>query len=785
MSKNRKGGNTVASNLLLRSGSAGWVTDTTKLLTQALALHQQGQLAQAQALYRQVLAHDPRNVNALNFLGMLHHQTGDSELALTLLSRAVELQPSYAPAWNNQGLALRKLGQHEASATSFGRALSLNPDYTEAWVNFANVLRNLQRPQEAVAACQRALTLKPDLVHALNTQGAALSDMGHYEDALVCYARALALAPGFANAHFNRGVALGELKMHEDALQSYALALQYDAGNAVAWNNRGVILDELHRHEEAIGCYTRALQIKPDYFEAYLNQGTALEDIHQHGAALECFDKAIAINPANIHAQASRGHCLFSLQRYADAADAFFAVVQKEPHHPFARGHLFDAWSRTAQWGRLASLTTELNTDVQMGRPTVMPFSYLAVQDRAADQLRCASIYMSHQYPQVQEPLCDGEPYTHERVRVAYLSADLHDHATAHLMVEVFEAHNRDAFEISALSFGPDRPDPMRQRLKSSFQAFIDAAGLSDAQVAQWMRDHRIDVAVDLKGHTQDSRPGIFTRRGAPVQVNFLGYPGTLGASYWDYIISDSWLTPPGAEDGFTEQVVRMPHSYQPNCVHKPRAAQTPSRAELGLPEAGFVFCSFNHSYKITQAVFEVWMRLLKAVDGSVLWLLVDTPAVVLRLQQTVESQGITPQRVIFAPRLPLPEHLARLPQADLFLDTLPINAHTTASDALSSGLPVLTCSGQSFASRVAGSLLHAVGLPELVTENMADYEALALRLARRPELLQALRTRLADNRLTHPLFDPALFARGLEKAYMRMVTRSRKGLKPEGFDVT
>lgn len=784
MSKNSKIKKQPAVNVLLRSGSARGESNSTSLLTQALALHQQGQLGSAERLYRQVLACDAQNVVAMNFLGMLLQQSGQSELALALLTQAVGLKPDYAPAWTNHGLALRKLGRHEESAASHQRALELNPDYTEAWVNLANALRDLKRPQEAVSACERALAIRPDLAQAFNTQGAALNDMGLHENALACYARAIALAPRFANAHFNCGVALGELKRNEEALHSYALALEYDPNNAITWNNRGVVLDERRRHEEAIGCYVRALEIQPDYFEAQLNRGTSLEDLSQYEAALCCFDKAIAIQPANVNAHAARGQCLFRLQRFTEAAQAFSTVVKMAPHHPFARGQLYDAWSRAADWTHLATLAVEMTEDVHMGRPTVMPFSYLAVRDNANDQLRCAQTYASHQYPDTAEPLWQGEVYAHERIRVAYLSADFHDHATAHLLAEVFEAHDSAQFEISALSFGPDRGDPMRERLQRNFHPFVDVSQLSDAQVAQWLRSHEIDIAVDLKGYTQDSRPGIFAYRGAPVQVNFLGYPGTLGAGYWDYIISDSWVTPPGSEDGFREHVVRMPHSYQPNCADKPVAVHKPSRIELGLPVEGFVFCSFNHSYKITLAVFEVWMRLLKAIDGSILWLLVDTPETVHRLQQTAESLGVAGQRIVFAPRLPLPEHLARLALADLFLDTLPINAHTTASDALWSGLPVVTCSGHSFASRVAGSLLHAVGLPDLVTECMVDYEALALRLARSPELLQLLKARLASNRMTHSLFDPVRFALDLEKAYVQIVAQSRQGLRPRGFSV-
>jgi predicted O-linked N-acetylglucosamine transferase (SPINDLY family) len=366
---------------------------------------------------------------------------------------------------------------------------------------------------------------------------------------------------------------------------------------------------------------------------------------------------------------------------------------------------------------------------------------------------------------------------------VAYLSADFHDHATAYLMAEFFERHDSTRFETIAISFGPDRQDGMRQRLRQAFGQFIDVRGHSDAEVAQLLRSLEVDIAVDLKGYTQDCRTGILARRCAPVQVNYLGFPGTMGAPYIDYIVGDATVTPPGCERFYTEHIVRLPHSYQVNDRQRAIAAQTPTRQQQGLPDEGFVFACFNNNYKITPEVFGIWMRLLAQVQGSVLWLLADNDAAPAHLRSEAAARGIDSRRLVFAPRAPLPEHLARHRLADLFLDTLPYNAHTTASDALWAGLPVLTCLGASFAGRVAASLLRAAGLPELVATSLADYEALAFALATTPGRLAALRARLERSRLECPLFDTAAFVRSMERAYEEMVRRARAGETHRGLD--
>ena len=413
-----------------------------------------------------------------------------------------------------------------------------------------------------------------------------------------------------------------------------------------------------------------------------------------------------------------------------------------------------------------------------------MPFALLASSDSPAEQLRCARIFVA---ARPTTPVIDVSPRVQQldgRIHLAYLSADFHDHATAHLMAELFETHDTERFEVTAFSFGPNADSPMRRRLTRAFKEFKDVRDRSDAEVAQMLREREIDIAIDLKGLTNGSRPGILALRPAPVQVNYLGYPGTMGADWIDYVVADATVIPPGDDEFYTEKVVRLPDSYQVNDRQRFIAPQTPTRAEAGLPETGIVFCCFNNNYKITPNVFDVWMRLLRRVHGSVLWLLTDNATVVSNLRNESSRRGIAPERLVFASRTKLDDHLARHRIADLFLDTLPCNAHTTASDALWAGLPVVTCMGNTFAGRVGASLLRAIGLPELVAGGLTEYELLAVELAQTPAWLSALRTRLARNRATHPLFDVDRYRGHIEQAYTAMWARHRRGEPPVSFAV-
>ena len=544
-----------------------------------------------------------------------------------------------------------------------------------------------------------------------------------------------------ATAHYRRG----EFEAAERALVE---ALKLNSGAAELWSNLGTVQAASQRQDEAVESFTRALQLKPGLTNAVLN----------------------------------RAQTLLVLRRYEEAIPDYEAILKIAPDHPYALGDSIFCKLQCGEWRDFEALRESAGAALRAGKRAITPVLAAALLDSPEDQLRALQIIARDRLPP-KPPLWRGERYAHERIRIAYVSADFHAHATAVLMAGVFEHHDRARFETVAISFGPDDASPMRARLERSFDRFIDGRGESDAAIAGLMRQEEIDIAIDLKGFTSDARPAIFSFRTAPVQVNYLGFPGTMGADFMDYLIADSVLVPESDEPFYSENIVRLPHSYQPNDRSRAIAAM-PGRAQAGLPEGAFVFCCFNNSYKIQPAVFDIWMRLLRDVPGSVLWLLEDNPSFARNIRREAAARAIAPERLVLAPRAGQGEHLARQRLADLFLDTLPYNAHTTASDALFVGLPLLTCLGTSFAGRVAASLLNAAGAPELVTKSLEEYERLALVLARDPPRLAALRNELTANRETSALFDVARFTKDLEAAYTTMWETSQRGGTPESFVV-
>jgi protein O-GlcNAc transferase len=568
----------------------------------------------------------------------------------------------------------------------------------------------------------------------------------------------------------------------EDALAGYDRVLEDRPDDLDALFNRGVVLVALKRYADAVASYDRALAIKPDFVEALNNRGALLADLGRHDEALDSYDRALAIRPDFPGFLNNRAGLFRLMGLHERAAQDYARLLELEPEFDQALGHKLYADIQICNWKHYVADRLRLMEYVRDGKP-ILPFSALVLSDSGAEQLQCARTYAARKYP-VTHPLWAGERYQHDRIRIAYLSADFYLHATSHLMAELFERHDKARFEVSAWSFGPDVQDAMRSRLQQAFEQFHDVRGRNDQEVAALLRTQEIDIAVDLKGYSKGCRPAIFARRVAPIQVNYLGYPGTTGAAYMDYIIGDSEVIPEEHDRFYAEKVVRLPDSYQVNDSGRLIAAQTCSRAEAGLPDSGFVFCCFNNSYKITPDVFAVWMRLLQRVEGSVLWLLEDNAAASRNLRLEAEARGVRADRLVFAPRLLPPDHLARHRLADLFLDTLPCNAHTTASDALWAGLPLLTCRGHAFPGRVAASLLRAIGLPELITDNLTDYEALALRLATTPALLADIKSRLAQNKTTHPLFDIDRYRRHIESAYGTMYERYQRGESAQSFSV-
>ena len=746
--------------------------DPQALLNQAIAFHQTGKLADAERLYLQLMATVPGEPMAHHMLGVVRAQQGRNSEALALMGNALTLRPGAPEVLSNLGNVLRAEGRLEEALASYGQALAVKPDYFATWTKRALVLHELGRLDQALDSAERALALQPGHVEALNTRAIVLASLDRPQEALADYDRALVLAPNFPDALNNRALALRGLKRLEEALASVERALQVHNGFAEAWNNRGVILFDLKQIGEALTSYQNALTLKPDYAEAWNNRSAALFSLKRFSDALADSDRALALRPGFADAWYNRGNALSELNRPQDALDSYERALGVDPAHPRALSGLANAAMTIGDWDRTSKLADRLKSEIQAGTSLIQPFVLMGYWDDNELQLRCSQYYVREAGPSPLAPLWTGPRYNHDKIRVAYLSADFHEHVTATLMVEMFERHDRDRFEIVAVSFGPEDSSAMRARLIKAFDRFHDARQQSDSDVARLLREWEIDIAVDLGGYTSGARPWVLAHRPCPVQVKYMGYPGTSGSGFIDYIIADDLVVPPDQHRFFSEKIAALPDTLWVTDTRR-AVAERPSRAEAGLPENGFVFCCFNHNWKITPALFDIWMRLLQEVEGSVLWLLEGNASIRGNLCKEAAARGIAPERLIFAGRTTPEKHLARQQLADLFLDTLPYNAHTTASDALWMGLPLITMPGKSFPARVAASILTAANVPELIAADLAEYEALALKLARDPHLLAAIRLKLTSGRDGMALFDTARFTRNLETAYVAMLNQA------------
>ena len=753
-------------------------------------------IPEAVACFRRALKLKPDYAEAYNNLGNALKDQGKSNEAVACHRRALELMPDYADAHNNLGVAFEDQGKLDEAVACYRRTLELKPDFAAAHNNLGNALKHQRRLDEAIASYRRAFELKPDFAEAHNNLGVVFADQSRLDEAVACYRRARELRPDYAEAHINLGIALKFQGKLDDAFACYRRALElkpdfaeahYNLGNA--WKHQGKLLD-------AIACYRRALELKPDFVKAHNNLGNALKDQGKLDEAIASYRRALELQPENAETHSNLGNALRDQGKLDEAVACYRRALALKPDHAGALGALVHDLQHLCCWEELQALSQRVieivDEDAAGGTASaVSPFVFLALPTvtTAQQQLRCAQQWVDHRLKAKYEPrhnLARNRTSTlKSKTTVGYLSADFHSHATAWLIAELIEKHDRQRFAVFGYSYGPDDRSPTRRRLVSAFDRFVDLKDASFVEAAQHIAADEVDILIDLKGYTADARTEILALRPAPIQVNYLGYPGTLGAEFMDYILVDDFVVPPGQQPFFAEKLVHLPGCYQVNDSQREISPHTPSRADCGLPEKGFVFCSFNNNYKITPEMFEVWMQLLMAIPGSVLWLLEWNRFVAANLYREAKARGVAVERLVFAPRKPLPEHLARHRLADLFLDTFPYNAHTAASDALWAGCPVLTLAGVTFASRVAGSLLRTIGLPELVTTSLEDYRAMALRLARNADLLASLRARLEANRKTSSLFDGGQFARNLEQAYSTMREIDASGEKPRAFVVS
>lgn len=709
-------------------------------INQAMVYFRQGDLAKAESVCATLMRAEPNNFDVLYLSGMVATAQGKLQLADETLKSASRLKPDVASLHSDRGTVLQRMGQLTEAVDCYKRAIDIDSKLWTARFNCGIALNLLGESNEAITLFDAVLALKPDFTGALVNKGLAFKNLGQFEAAMDAFEKAIHINPNAIDAHCNLG----------NLLQTQADYLG------------------------AIECYKTALKINPNYPDALCNMGAALVKINRGSEAIACFDSAIRVNPQLAQAHSNRGILLVDLGDFESALPSLETALTYSSGIDFLLSSLIRAKMSLGDWKGVDQLVERLHLEIAEARTVSNPFVVIGLIDSPALQKTTAETCIRRLYAADDALGRIPSRVKREKMRIGYFSADFHDHATMYLMAELFELHDRSAFEVYAFSFGSETRGEMRKRIQPCFDRFIEVASMSDIEVARLSRTLEIDIAVDLKGLTAHSRAKIFAYRAAPAQVAYLGHPGTTGAEYMDYVIADEIVIPRDDWEHYSERVLYVPNCYQVNDSKRRISSTVLTKSECGLPEDGVVYCCFNSIYKITPTVFDSWMRILQGVEGSVLWLLESSRVCINNLRAEAAKRGVEPGRLVFAERWPLEDHLARYRHADLFLDTSPCNAHTTASDALWAGAPVLTCLGRTFASRVAGSLLHAVGMHEMVVTSLHDYEAVAIGLGQHPMELAKLREKLEHNRLDTPLFNSRLFTHNIETVFRDIYTQTR-----------
>ena len=708
---------------------------TNSFLQEAIQNIKKNNFVDAKILLLKILDIEPLNFDVLNIIGAITGAENNHVEALIFFKKAQKIKPGDNLVNFNLAKALSETGNNLEAIKYYKIAIRLDKNHFGSWLNFGRSLDQLKRYDEALSHYDQAIKLKPD----------------------------------FAEAYYNKGNTFKNLKRYDEALSHYDQAIKLKPDFVQAYNNKGNIFKDLKRYDEALSHYDQAIKLKPDYAEAYNNKGNIFKDLMRYDEALSHYDQAIKLKPDFAKAYNNKGNIFKDLMRYDEALSHYDQAIKLEPVHEYLFGMSLHTKMFMCNWQNFEFNVKSLSLQINENKKSSICLPFLALIDSSSIQRKSSEIWVNDKHPFNSScgPILKSRH--RDKIKVGYYSPDFREHAIAHLIAELFELHDKNHFELFGFYFGPPDSSKMHKRVSSAFNQFIDVRLKSDKDIALMSREIGIDIAIDLAGFTGLSRTDIFAYRAAPIQVNYLGYPGTMGAEYIDYIIADPTLIPSKNQQYYSEKIVYLPNSYQVNDRKRVIADKVFTREELDLPKEGFVFCCFNNIYKITPSTFDGWVRILKAVNGSILWLLEDNPIAVLNLRKEAQFRGLDPNRLLFAKKINPSQHLARHCVADLFIDTLPYNAHTTASDALWAGLPVLTCMGESFASRVAASLLNAIELPELITTTQEQYEATAIELANNPEKLKAIKYKLERNRQTTALFDTPRFTKHIQSAYRQM----------------
>ena len=719
---------------------------TPSLLEKALALQSAGETDAAQNLFEQVLKSDGNNAVALYSMAVMSSARKDFEKALKFIKPVTLSHPNFAQAHLAKSVILFNLGQFEEALKAAEKAIHLEPSLpnAQAHLDTVQVAKGMLQAQG-----QRHETLNPE-VNALTQQAIAHQGQGEHNEAIALLNQALVIEPDFFSALYSLGISLGAIGQKMTALDCFIKAADVAPHLPIGHFAKAQSYADLGLADDALASFDKTIEVDPAYTQAYTNKAALLQAINRHHDALLTLIACVEVDPNNALAYEGQGHLLSQFKQFDLSVNAFKRVLEIDPNYSYAEGHLMHARLSCCDWTDYEESRNRIIDGIRAGKKVCGAMTIMSITDDAELARKCIEIYAKDKYGDPLLKLWNGEKYAHRRKRVAFISADFRTHPVGYLLVEMIENFDKSQFELTGVFTGTSDGSDLWKRYRCAFDHYIDAKNIPSFELAKLLRAMEIDIAIDLSGHTEGSRLDVLSHRPAPVQMTYLGFPGTLGLQFIDYLIADPRIIPPEQQKHYTEKILYLPHCYLPRDTSVVPSTITPKRSDFGLPEEGFVFCSFNHDYKINPPMFKVWMDLLKEVSGSVLWLMKLNETAQANLTKESLKHGVDPARLVYATRVPrVEDHLARYRLADLFLDTFPYNGHTTAGDALSAGLPVVTVCGNSFASRVAVSLLHDIGVNDLVSENLNEFHDKALFFAANKyqvvSIVNALLLKVAD----------------------------------------
>jgi predicted O-linked N-acetylglucosamine transferase (SPINDLY family) len=715
---------------------------TPSLLEKALALQSAGETDAAQNLFEQVLKSDGKNAVALYSMAVMASARKDFEKALKFIKPVTVSHPNFAQAHLAKSVILFNLGQFDQALNAVEKAIHLEPSLPNAQTHLdtVKVAKGMLQAQG-----QRYETLNPE-VNALTQQAIAHQGQGQHNEAIALLNQALALEPNFFSALYSLGISLGATGQKMNALDCFIKAADVAPHLPIGHFAKAQSYADLGLADDALASFDKTIEVDPTYTQAYTNKAALLQAINRHHDALLTLIACVEVDPNNALAYEGQGHLLSQFKQFDLSVNAFKRVLEIDPNYSYAEGHLMHARLSCCDWTDYEESRQRIFAGIRAGKKVCGPMTIMAITDDAELARQCIEIYAKDKYGEPLFKLWNGEKYAHRKKRVAFISADFRIHPVGYLLIEMIENFDKEKFELTGVFTGTSDGSDLWKRYRCAFDHYVDAKNMPSLELAKLLRAMEIDIAIDLSGHTEGTRLDVLSHRPAPVQMTYLGFPGTLGLPFIDYLIADPRTIPPKLQDHYAEKILYLPHCYLPRDTSVLPSSITPKRSNFGLPEEGFVFCSFNHDYKINPLLFKVWMDLLREVPGSVLWLMKLNESAQANLTKEAIKNELDPARLVYATRLPsVEDHLSRYRLADVFLDTFPYNGHTTCSDALLSGLPVVTFSGSSFSSRVAGSLLFDLALTELATGSTMEYKEKALCIATNANLRGQIQATLTN----------------------------------------